>query len=174
MDKQEKKNNHAINENLVAYFDSETRRLNKKNNVITFFQITLGILIIILNLLIIALAGYALYLGKLKFDEEVVKDPNSKLASSISISIIVAFFTILSFVLVITQSIYKLFAKTAAYKRIFKSMDYVENIYIYDEKFTAADYERNIAEIEKLKIINPKHKIKEALMKTLRGESDDK
>ncbi|WP_369085981.1 hypothetical protein AB5V95_00670 [Metamycoplasma spumans] len=164
---------HQVNENLISYFDQEINKIKKRNSTITFFQIIFGILIIIFNLAIIALAGYALYLGKIKYDSEINSNPNSKLARSIVISIIVAFFTIFLFMMVITQSIYKIFAKTSIYKRIYKSIDYLEKIYVNDDKFTTKDYIKNVEQVELMKNYKPKQKLKDVILKSLKGEKDD-
>ncbi|AZZ65536.1 hypothetical protein DMC14_001900 [Metamycoplasma phocicerebrale] len=166
--------NKELNKNLILYFDEEAIRIKKKIKFITIFQILLGTLIFLLNLAIVGLAIYALVLGQIKLAESKGNiNLYNAFKSSITTSIIVAFFTLLLFMFVVAQSIYKILSKTYTYKRIYKSLEYIKNLYIYDKNFTERDYEENLKQIIKIIDISASEKLKKAFLKTLQGENND-
>ncbi|MGX9358580.1 hypothetical protein ACWXVL_02295 [Mycoplasma sp. 128] len=160
-------NKPEINEKLIAYFDSEIKQISKRIKFQSFFQSFFNFLIILINLTIIAICSFAIYKG-----QQILKT-NKAAEVNVTISIIVASFTILIFILAIVQSIYKTYAKTYTYKKMYESIEFMKNVYIYDANFEQKQYQYNIEEIMALEKNKSNERVKNIVIKTLRGEKGE-
>ncbi|MBN0919038.1 hypothetical protein [[Mycoplasma] gypis] len=120
-----------LNEKLIEYFDAESKKVSKKIKIDVFFQSLFDAIIILINLSIIGIASYAIHLGRQRI--ESLKEAgqfSEKINEPIVLTITVAVFTILIFIFAIIQSIYKSFAKTYTYKKMYESLEYISKIFI--------------------------------------------
>lgn len=158
------------NQEVINYVESKLNNLNKTIKLSFYFNVFLRWSIILLNLIIIGLAVYVIYLQVNWYEKELkIENPEATFLEATGLTVVLAIFIVSTFLINLFLSFYSAVMKYLDYHKAMKEMNYIYLKTQEDKQYTSEDFEKDFQEIKKVYLSKKQVDKKQILKKFIMG-----
>ncbi|MGY6171820.1 hypothetical protein ACW95P_00565 [Candidatus Mycoplasma pogonae] len=160
-----------VRKEILSYINSKLAKLKKQEKILYISSTFIRITVVILNLIIIGLASFAIYQQIHWYNTDLkINKPDQSFLDAAGLTVVLASVIVLTFIINMALTIFSAVMKWQDYKQAIREIEYITiKVENESEKYSLAEFEADLKNIEEVYLAKKKVSKKALFIKAIMG-----